>query len=205
MPEIMPETNPDIMLEILLRYPFFFSLIAATIASACAFLLRRAALAFGRWPWQISWAASAGSSAAFAWSFHWAWGLETSTVAGSKVLLVVVGWAAVLAGVALALWGLSALGVRALLPQATDRLETRPPYLYLRRPMALGGILIALGASLIVGTSAAWTCFLAWLVLANLLQELEDWELRGRIPAARDYHARTRRYLPRRHKSPQTR
>jgi protein-S-isoprenylcysteine O-methyltransferase Ste14 len=186
------------MPDFLLRYPFFFSLAAATIAGTSAFLLRRAALVLGRWPWWISWAASAGSSAGFAWSFHWAWGLETRTVQGSQILLAVAGWTAVLGGIALALWGLSALGLRALLPQPGDRLETRPPYLYLRRPMTLAGILAGLGASLIVATQAAWMCFLAWLVLVNLLQELEDWELRGRIPAARDYHARTRRYLPRR-------
>jgi protein-S-isoprenylcysteine O-methyltransferase Ste14 len=64
--------------------------------------------------------------------------------------------------------------------------------------MTLGGMLAGLGASLIVATPAAWVCFLIWLVLVSLLQELEDWELRGRIPAARDYHARTRRYIPRR-------
>lgn len=186
------------MPEFLLRYPFFFSLAAAAIAGASAFLLRRAALVLGAWPWRISWAASAGSSAGFAWSFHWAWDLETSPVQGAQILLVVVGWVTVLGGIALALWGLSALGPRALIPQLADRLETRPPYLYLRRPMALGGILAGLGASLIVATPAAWICFLTWLVLVNLLQELEEWELRGRIPAAGDYHARTWRYLPRR-------
>jgi protein-S-isoprenylcysteine O-methyltransferase Ste14 len=100
--------------------------------------------------------------------------------------------------VTLGLWGLSALGLRALLPQFGDRLETRPPYRHLRRPMALGAILAGLGATLIVETPAAWLCYLTWLVLASLLQELEEWELRGRVPAARAYQERTPRYLPRR-------
>jgi protein-S-isoprenylcysteine O-methyltransferase Ste14 len=186
------------MPEFLLYYPFFFSLLGAAIAGASAFLIRRAALTLGGRLWWVSWAAAAGSSAGFAWSFSWAWGLESKGVSGSQVLLVVLGWAAVLAGIAVGLWGLSALGMRALLPRPTDRLETGPPYRYLRRPMALGGALAGLGASLIVETPSAWLCFLTWLILANLLQELEDWELRGRIPAARDYQARTPRYLARR-------
>ena len=186
------------MPEFLLYYPFFVSLAAAAIAGASAFLLRRAALTLGRWLWWLSWAASAGSTAGFAWSFTWAWGLESNPVSGLQVLLVVIGWAAVLGGVAMGLWGLSALGLRGLLPQPADRLETRPPYQHLRRPMALGAILAGLGASLIVETPASWLCYLTWLGLASLLQELEEWELRGRVPAARAYHSRTPRYLPRR-------
>jgi hypothetical protein len=192
------------MPEFLLYYPFLVSLAAAAIAGACAFLLRRAALTLGRWLWWLSWAASAGSTAGFAWSFTWAWGLEANPVSGPQVLLVVIGWAAVLAGVALGLWGLSALGLRALLPQYGDRLETRPPYRHLRRPVALGAIVAGLGATLIVETPAAWLCYLTWLVLASLLQELEEWELRGRVPAAREYQARTPRYLPRRRRAAQS-
>jgi protein-S-isoprenylcysteine O-methyltransferase Ste14 len=186
------------MPEFLQYYPFFFSLTAAAIAGASAFMLRRAAHTLGRWPWRISWIASAGSSGGFAWSFFWAWDLEKNPVSGPQILLVVLGWTAVLGGIALALWGLSALGMRAVLPRITDRLETGPPYDRLRRPMALGGIVAGLGATLIVETPAAWLCYLAWVFLASLLLELEEWELRGRIPAARDYHARTPRYFPRR-------
>jgi hypothetical protein len=192
------------MPEFLLYYPFFVSLAAAAIAGASAFLLRRAALTLGRWLWWLSWAASAGSTAGFAWSFTWAWGLESNPVSGLQVLLVVIGWAAVLGGVTLGLWGLSALGLRALLPQFGDRLETRPPYRHLRRPMALGAILAGLGATLIVETPAAWLCYLTWLALASLLQELEEWELRGRVPAAREYHSRTPRYLPSRRRAAHT-
>ena len=186
------------MPEFLLYYPFLVSLAAAAIAGACASLLRRAALTLGRWLWWFSWAASAGSTAGFVWSFTWAWGLESNPVSGSQVVLVVIGWGAALAGVALGLWGLSALGLRALLPQPSDRLETRPPYRHLRRPMTLGAIVAGMGATLIVDTPAAWLCYLTWLALASLLQELEEWELRGRIPAAREYQSRTPRYLPRR-------
>jgi len=185
------------MPEFLLQYPFFFSLAGAAIAGASAFLLRRAALTLGPWLWPPSWAASAGSTAGFLWSFAWAWNLESNPVSGPQLLLVVIGWAAVLAGLGLGLWGLSALGLRALLPRPADRLETRSPYQRLRRPMALGAMLAGLGATLIVATPAAWLCYLTWLLLASVLLELEEWELRGRIPAARKYLARTPRYLPR--------
>lgn len=179
------------------NFPFLFSLGAAAIAGGSAVLLRRAGLVLGRWPWRLSWAASAGSTAAYAWSFSWAWQLETNPVGGAQVIFVVVGWLAVLAGSALGLWGLSTLGWRAVLPRPEDRLEIHPPYAHLRRPMALGAMLAGLGATFIVSTLSAWLCYLVWLALASLLLELEEWELRGRIPAARDYFVHTPRYLPR--------
>jgi protein-S-isoprenylcysteine O-methyltransferase Ste14 len=183
--------------QLLSEYPFLLPLLGGFIVGAGAFSLRRASLVLSVKIWPVSWLLAALSSGSFLWSFNWAWGLEESPEGGSRQLLVIIGWICLVGGFTVVLWGLSALGMRAILPRPKDRIETRPPYAYLRRPIALGFIIAALGTSLIVGTPQAWVCFGVWLVLSQILLEIEEWELRNRIPAAIGYHARTPRYIPR--------
>lgn len=182
---------------LLTEMPFLLSLFAAFVVGISTVLLRRAAQVYGPSTWRLSWPLSACASAGYLWSFSWAWGWGGSTSRPGNPLLTVLGWLTLLAGIGIGLWGLSALGSRALLPRLSDRLETRPPYRYLRRPMDLGAILALLGVTAIVDTSSAWVCFWTWLALANFSFELEEWELRARIPAARDYMRKTPRYIPR--------
>ena len=177
-------------------YPFLLPLVGGLIVGAGAYSLRRASLILSEKLWPASWLLAGLSTGSFLWSFSWAWGLESSPEGSSRLIVHILGWVSLLAGLSLAMWGLSALGLRAILPRPKDRIETRPPYNYLRRPMALGFILAALGATLVVGTRSAWLCFLVWLAFSQILLELEEWELRSRIPAARGYHERTPRYLP---------
>jgi protein-S-isoprenylcysteine O-methyltransferase Ste14 len=96
----------------------------------------------------------------------------------------------------LVIMAVAALGRRAILPLPSDRLETRRIYGIIRRPMGLGWMIAGLGATLQAGGTAAWVCYAIWSVLVNVFFELEEWELRTRIPAARQYLKQTPRYLP---------
>ena len=177
-------------------YPFVLPLLGGFIVGAGAYSLRWASLILCEKIWPVSWLLAGLATGSFLWSFSWAWGLEQSPQSPSRLFLVVLGWVGLVGGVSLVLWGLSALGMRAILPRPKDRIETQSPYSSLRRPMALGFSLALVGATAIVGTRPAWVCFLGWLVLSQILLELEEWELRSRIPAAKGYQDRTPRYLP---------
>jgi protein-S-isoprenylcysteine O-methyltransferase Ste14 len=159
--------------------------------------VKRAAPVLSSNLWPLSWILSLLSSLGFLWSFLWAWGFGTTFDWTWQPLLLVLGWILLLAGLGLYLWALSAMGMRAILPQPGDRLERRPPYHRIRRPMGLSFFVGLLGASLIANSVQAWVCLALWTFYASVLLELEEWELAGRIPAAREYFQSTPRYLPR--------
>ena len=56
--------------------------------------------------------------------------------------------------------------------------EGRTPYRQLRRPIAAGAMLVALGLVLLVDTIVLWVCFLLWLIIVHLVLELREWEMR---------------------------
>lgn len=180
---------------LLLTDPYVLPLLAASLASLSATLLRRAASILGGWLWGLAGAVSVGAAGATVWAFLWAWGLAAPS--SPSLAAGIVGWLVAIAGLALTFWGVATLGRRTFVAGPRTRLESRPPYRYLRRPQALGWTLIGLGASLVLGTSPAWACLIVWLILDLAVVELEEWELRQRLPAAGEYFARTGRYCPR--------
>ncbi len=182
--------------KLLSEAPFLLALAGAFLAGSSALMMRRAVLVLGRWLWPFTWVLSAAGTAGILWAFSWAWSLEDPLPPPAALHLL--AWLTLAAGIGLAGWAGLALGRRALLPRPGDRLGTAPPYRCLRHPMAMGWALAGLGASAIVGTRPAWICYAVWLVLQWLLLLMEEWELRGRLPAARDYFRRTPRFLPRR-------
>jgi hypothetical protein len=182
--------------RLLLDYPFLLALIGGFIVGASAVLLRRASAVLGRIFWYLSWLFSLLSTLSYLWAFYWAWISIDSAEHSINMLLVALGWILLGIGLAIVILGLVALGRRAYLPFPSDRLETRRIYAYIRRPMGLGWMIVGLGATLQVGGVAPWVCYAVWLVLAHISFELEEWELRARIPAAGEYLRQTPRYLP---------
>jgi protein-S-isoprenylcysteine O-methyltransferase Ste14 len=183
--------------DFLLDYPFFLPLLAAALAQVSAVFLRRASIVFGSVPWNLSLILSACSIGASVWSMVWSWTLGDSAWGSAYILLTILGWLLAVGGV---LVTVEAVGVRGLSPLRAwpqAKIETRPPYRWIKRPLEVGLILIALGATLIVHKITGWICFGSWLVGYLLLLELAEWELQARLPEARDYLKRTPRYLPR--------
>lgn len=182
---------------LILRFPFVLTLLAGVLAGMSGALLRRAASALGsglRWPARLL---QAGSAAAAVSSFAWSWSVYKPPAGSGNPLLAVVGGIVVLAGAALTFRALWVRGLRELYTWPAAKLENRLPYRQVRRPIGAGLMAVALGATLIVNTSPAWVCFLVWLILTHFQLEVEEWEMRHRLPGARDYLKRTPRYLPR--------
>lgn len=187
----------------LLEYPFLLTLAGGALAGSSAYMLRRAApaLTLALWPW--TWLLSAMGTFSVGMSFLWAWSWEQAEFRSWRPLTTFFGIVILLAGLALFLWGLSALKGAALFPRITDPVIREGPYAHLTRPMAVGGMLLGLGFSLIVSTKAGWLCYGAWLLISQMLLELEEWELRSRNKDAWKYLQGTPRYLPRKFR-PQT-
>jgi protein-S-isoprenylcysteine O-methyltransferase Ste14 len=110
-----------------------------------------------------------------------------------------VGFAAIMLGVGLMLWSAFTLGRQTFFGRASDEIVGRGPYHALRRPMGVGMYLVGVGAALISGKDAVWVWLGVYFVLSLLLFELEEWELRQRIPEAADYLGETPRFIPRFH------
>jgi protein-S-isoprenylcysteine O-methyltransferase Ste14 len=183
---------------ILEDFPFTLPCTGAFLVGAGSVFVRKSAPVLSLKLWPLSWLLSLLSSLGFLWSFVWAWGIGAGSDWVWQPLLMVLGWILLLAGLGLFLWALSAIGMRAIVPRPTDRLERRPPFHRIRRPMGLSFIAATLGATLIVNSIQAWTCFVLWGLLVSVLLELEEWELASRIPAAGEYFRSTPRYIPRR-------
>jgi protein-S-isoprenylcysteine O-methyltransferase Ste14 len=202
------------------EFPFLISLAAGGLAYVCGVILRRglALAGVGRTP---SWPAEAlrflGVLCLLA-SFLWAWTLGPSagpsgvvTTMGTfspaalakqdlsiKALAFTVGSGLlVLAGLALAVWSLTARIRNGVFGKSLDRLADRPPYRSIRRPMTLGFGLALLGATLLTGTLAAWACLVVAACLVWLLQEIDDRELRSRFGWVAEQQRRIPRFLPR--------
>ncbi len=182
---------------ILLYYPFSLTLAAGAAAGASAILIRRASAALGTWLRLLSVALQVAAALAFGWSFYWSWTiLEPSRNAGF-VVLAALGWILVLGGLALGLRAVSVRGMGFLRSWTVARMESRPPYRSIRRPIAAALFLVLLGVTLIVDTVPAYACLIAAALLIHGLLDLGDWELRSRLPEAREYMRRTPRYIPR--------
>ena len=203
------------------EFPFLIAVAAGALAYACGLLLRRGlALAGGvrppAWPADglrglgvLSWLAA----------FLWAWSLSprvgrfgvittmgtfspaalaSKQLSAADLMLTIVCWLLVIAGAVLAAWSLTARIRNGLFGKSPDRLAERPPYRRLRRPMTLGAGLALLGATLLTGTIPAWACLLAVVPVALVLQEIDERELRARLPWLAEQHRRIPRFLPRR-------
>ncbi len=181
----------------LLQFPFVLTLAAGGLAGASAVLLRRAAAAFGRPILLLSLALDAAAAAAFAFSFGWAWSMGEPSRATGFALFVVLGMVSLLGGMALIIQGLSLRGLSVIHAWSPGKFEVRTPYRQLRRPIAAGVMLMALGLALLVDTIVLWVCFVLWWIIVHLLLELREWEMKQRFPECRDYLRRTPRYLPR--------
>jgi hypothetical protein len=184
------------MIEAIVEYPFLLALAAALFAEGSAILLRRVASGFGRWIWVLAALLSVLSLVGVVWSFAWA--VRERPVMGVSVgwLPATLGSVALLTGLVLTVWALTVVRRRAFYAWPNDRLETRPPYHYIRRPIGLGMTLFSFGVALIVNARSIWVWFVVWWILAQLLFELEEWEIGFRIPSAQVYFERTPRYLP---------
>lgn len=181
----------------LLQFPFVLTLVAGGLAGASAVLLRRVASAFGRPLLVVSLALDAAAAGAFAFSFGWAWSMGEPSPGPGFALFVVLGMVSLLGGMALAVQGLSVRGLGAIHAWSPTKFETRTPYRHLRRPIAAGVMLMALGLALLVDTIVLWVCFALWWIIVHLLLELREWEAKQQFPECRDYLQRTPRYLPR--------
>jgi protein-S-isoprenylcysteine O-methyltransferase Ste14 len=183
--------------DFLLDYPFYLSLLAAALAQVSVIFLRRASIVLGSVPWNLSMILSACSIGASVWSMLWSWTLGDSARGSVYTLLTILGWLLALGGALLTVEAVRVRGLSPLRAWPQAKIETRPPYLWIKRPLEVGLILIALGATLIVHRMAGLVCFGSWLVGYLLLLELAEWELQARLPEARGYLKRTPRYLPR--------
>lgn len=184
------------MLDLISDHPFILALIAAAVAETSAILLRRIAPVFGRWSWWLSRGLTLFATLSLTWSLYWSIREGIDPYAVRHPLWIVVGGIGLLLGVGLIAWAAVVLGRRTFIARPDDKLETRPPYRYLRRPMGLGVIFMGLGVALILDARSTWIWLLVLLIESQLLFELEEWELRQRIPGAKDYHKRTPRYVP---------
>jgi hypothetical protein len=181
----------------LLSFPFVLTLAGGALAGVSAILVQRASATLGRWLLVPSILLQAAAVLAFGWSLYWSWTLvEPSQNAGFPVLSA-LGWALILAGLALGLRAVSVRGMGFLRSWTVARMESRPPYRRIRRPIAAAVFLMLLGITLIVDTVPAYACLIAAVLLTHALLELGDWELQLRLPESRDYIRRTPRYFPR--------
>jgi len=185
------------MIEFISSYPFVLALLAAALAEFSAILVRRTAPMIGKWLWGLAGILSALSAAGLVWSFIWAVSVQPAQLQPPAVVFQVIGMLILVPGGILLIWSLISLARQTLYTWPGARLVTKSPYDYLRRPMGAGIGLIALGPALLTNNQSSWVWLLAWAILSPLLFELEEWELKMRLPGAEDYFNRTPRYLPR--------
>ena len=184
------------MVEFISLYPFVIALLAAALAELSAILIRRVAPTVGKWLWGLAGLLSVLSAAGLVWSFFWA-ATYSSPSSPPPVFAQVIGLLLAVSGVALLAWAVISLARQTLYAGPMTRLITKGPYSYLRRPMGAAIGLIALGLALLNNDQANWIWLLVWVVISLALFELEEWELKMRLPGAAEYLSRTPRYLPR--------
>jgi protein-S-isoprenylcysteine O-methyltransferase Ste14 len=202
------------------EFPFLIGLAAGGLAYACGVMLRRglALAGAGRPPTWPTDALRLLSVLCLLASFLWAWSMGPSvgpsgvvTTIGTfspaamakqdlslKALAFTAGSGMlVVAGLALAIWSLTAHIRNGIFGKSPDRLAERPPYRSIRRPMTLGFGLALLAATLLAGTLPAWVCLIVTACLVWLLQEIDDRELRSRFGWVAEQHRRIPRFIPR--------
>lgn len=180
------------------QFPFLLPLFAAALLEMSATLLRRAAVVLGRLWSYLSAALSAAAMASLLVSGAWAVAFPTEEAAYPWVRVSWAGWLLIVLGLMLLAWSARTLGVRALLGLPDARLAVHGPYRLLRRPMWWGFALSAAGAAFISSGRQPWIWFVAWLAISLPLAEVEEWELRSRLPDAEVYLRHIPRLLPRR-------
>ena len=185
------------MIEFISSYPFVLALLAAALAEFSAILVRWTAPTVGKWLWGLAGILSALSVAGLVWSFIWVVAVQSPPHQPPAVVFQVIGMLTLVPGGVLLIWSVISLARQTLYAWPGARLVTKSPYDYLRRPMGAGIGLIAFGLALLTSSQASWVWLLAWAILSPLLFELEEWELKMRLPGAEDYFNRTPRYLPR--------
>lgn len=183
------------MLSHLAPAPFFVPLLAAVIARLIAIFIRRAATILGLRLWWLAACFELISSVFLILSFYWAMVLTPLSpvidMSGSRLL----GNVMILAGTLLTVFGLLELGAAAFLVMPGCELVTVGIYAHLRRPMDAGVLIASIGAVLVQSSEHMRLWILLWIPLSILLSELEEWELRGRLPTAAAYFRRTPRYV----------
>jgi protein-S-isoprenylcysteine O-methyltransferase Ste14 len=176
---------------------FLIPLIMAFIGQTSVYLMRLTAPNFGRWLYRLADILSLLSALSLMWSLVWALMSQAVRLDVISPLETLLGFAGVLLGAGLTLWSVFTLGGKSFFGGPADEIVDRGPYGSLRRPMGVGIYLVGVGAALISGKEAVWIWLGAFFVLSLLLFELEEWELRQRIPEAADYLTRTPRFIPR--------
>lgn len=176
---------------------FLIPLFMAFIGQTSVYLMRITAPNFGRWLYRLADILALLSGAALVWSLAWSLMSEAVRLDVISPLATLLGFASLLLGAGLTAWAAFTLGGRSFFGGPADEVVNRGPYRALRRPMGAGMYLVAIGAALISGKQAVWTWLGVFVVLSLLLFELEEWELRQRMPEASEYLAKTPRFIPR--------
>jgi protein-S-isoprenylcysteine O-methyltransferase Ste14 len=176
---------------------FLIPLFMAFIGQSSVYLMRLTAPNFGRWLYRLADILALLSGAALLWSLAWALMSQAVRLDIISPLATLLGFGAVMLGAGLALWSAFTLGRQSFFGRPSDEVIDRGPYGGLRRPMGLGIYLVGIGAALISGKDSVWVWLGAFFVLSLLLFELEEWELRQRLPEASDYLDKTPRFIPR--------
>ena len=185
------------MAELLVTNPFLLALLAAMVAETCAILIRAVTPSLSRWFWWLANLISLLALVSFLWSFLWAASVHEDFVEVLSVPETFFGVLSITGGGGLLLWSFAALGWRSFFAWSNASFETRHAYAHIRRPMFIGTTFFSLGVALLLSRDALWIWMAFWVVLSQPLLELEEWELRMRFPLAKEYYARTRRYIPR--------
>jgi protein-S-isoprenylcysteine O-methyltransferase Ste14 len=111
----------------------------------------------------------------------------------------VAGALVVAGGAALVVWALVSFRswrFRATVDK-THQLATGGPFRILRHPIYMGLNLLALGSALWVPTTIVWAAFVLMVIGSDLRARAEETLLMNAFGASyREYHARTRRFLP---------
>lgn len=176
---------------------FLIPLIMAFIGQTSVYLMRLTAPNFGHWLYRLADVLAVLSGAALLWSLVWSLMSQAVRLDVISPLATLLGFAAVMLGVGLMLWSGFTLGSQTFIGRTSDEIVNRGPYSSLRRPMGVGLYLVGIGAALVSGKDAVWVWLGVYFVLSLLLFELEEWELRKRVPDAADYLAKTPRFIPR--------
>ena len=186
------------MAELLSNHPYLLALLAAMVADTCAILIRAVTPSLNRWFWWLANLISLLALISFLWSFLWAASVREDFLEVLSVPETILGVLSITGGGGMLLWSFARLRWRSFFAWPTASFETRHAYAHIRRPMFIGATLFFLGVALLLSRDALWIWMASWVVLSQPLLELEEWELRLRYPSARDYYARTKRYIPRR-------
>ena len=185
------------MAELLSTNPYLLALLAAMVAETCAVLIRAVTPSLSRWFWWLANLISLLALVSFLWSFLWAASMQEDFLEVLSVPETILGVLSITGGIGMLLWSFAALGWRSFFARSTVSFETRHAYAHIRRPMFVGAAIFFVGVTLLLSRDALWIWMAFWVVLSQLLLELEEWELRMRFPSAKEYYARTGRYIPR--------